>query len=303
MDMRPMVFADQSNTPVPGTNHVYELTGTTLNRKHFGTLAITGDRVLRDISGPGSLIDDTTPFTYCVAVQAGECRPNSAAGSVYANSPLRTIPRCGSQSGETPPPSYPTTVYGICILDRAPYSIGPVQTAVNRDDYDGSRSRILSLFQLRPFVQVNYSVAQTLPTGKWAYYFGEGHGFTGVNLVKASPLPESNSKNPLTFEKVVAAIGHAPAGTASVFVDFGYAEHGPIETFRCTSRREACTLQASTLNEQTPFRFLSESGPAIAWTAGMKVEIPRIPGRVLYARVRFLNASGTEIATRRLPPM
>jgi hypothetical protein len=302
MDIRPLVGASvaQTNALVAGTTNVYRLSGVTLRRKHFATLALSGDRILTDISGPGSLIDDSKSFTYCVALTSGECRPGSAVGDVYANSPMRNYSGC---TDGFPPDAYPVTTYGICILDRAPYTIGPVQTDISRSDYSGSRARLLALHQLKPLVQSRYSVSQPLLNGKWALYLGEDHGFSGFNLVKASSLPENTSTDPLGFERVRVALGSAPAGTDNVVVDFGYAEHGPSTEYWCTSRKESCVIAKAKVQSAEPFQFASETASGIPWSSGLVIEIPRIPGRVVFSRIRFRNAAGQVVAMQVMPPM
>jgi hypothetical protein len=298
LDVQPLMSASQANTLVPDTATVYKLTGVTLNRKQFGTLAFVGDRILTDISGPGSVIDDSRPFTYCVALKAGECRPDSAVNDIYASTPLRNAGTCS-----TPASTYPITTYAPCVIDRAPYTIGPVQVSLTRNDPVGERTRLLANYRIRPYTQTAFTVANALPSGKWALYLTSDAAHTGFNILKLPPLPESQAFNPLTFERVSIEIGAAPANTADVLVDFGYVEHGAPDQFRCTSRAETCTVATVNVNDADPFRFTSEVSGGIPWSDGLRVDLPRIPGRVMYARIRFRDAGGNLVGVRDLPPL
>jgi hypothetical protein len=301
LDIMPMtgVAGSQTNVLVAGTRNVYAVSGLSLSRKHFATLAITGDRILKDISGPGSLIDDSKPFTYCVALVNGECRPNSVAGNIFANSPVRTSANCGA----SPPGSYPTLTYGICILNRTPYTIGVLQTDISRDSQAGDQSRLLAVAPIRPYAQTQFSVSYALANGKWALYLGEDHGFSGFNLVKASPIPDVSSRNPLTFDRLKVDVS-APPAAAKARVEFGYEEHGSPSQYRCTTRSETCVVTTATVVESAPFQWKSETNNWLTITASrVKAEIPRIPGRVVYSRVLFSDANGNVIGEQKLAPM
>ena len=54
-------------------------------------MAYVGRSALVDVSGPESAIaaDSTGAYQYCIALKAGECRTDSAAGDIYANTPVR----------------------------------------------------------------------------------------------------------------------------------------------------------------------------------------------------------------------
>jgi hypothetical protein len=300
LDVRPLSSMAQTATAVPDLASVYRVTGTpTLNRKHFSTNAFTGDRTMRDISGPGSLIDGSKPFTYCVALAAGECRPDSAAGQVYLNSPLRNVNECLPSLGMTG--AYPRTRYGSCVEEQTHYNYGVAQTDISTNDPAGERTRMLTYYLVRPAVQSIFAVGYATPDAKWTLFLGEDHGYAGWYAVKNPPLPDA-AKNPLTFERVPVDLYKAEA--ASFRIEFGYGEFGSPTEYRCTTRRDACVVDKAKVSDANPFQWASETLASIPCPGGRcKAEIPRVPGRVVFSRAIFLNGAGATIEEKILPPM
>jgi hypothetical protein len=300
LDVRPLSSLVQTATAVPGVSGVYRVDGAlTLNRKHFSTNAFTGDRTLRDISGPGSVIDSSKRFTYCVALAAGECRPDSAAGHVYVNSPLRNVNECLPSLGFTG--AYPRTRYGSCVEEQTHYNYGVAQTDISVSDPAGERTRMLTYHMVRPVVQSIFAIGYATPDAKWTLFLGEDHGYSGWYAMKNPPLPD-NTKNPLTFERVPLDLFEPNA--ASFRIEFGYGEFGSAAEYRCTTRREACVVDTAKVSDANPFRWASETLGSIPCSGGRcKAEIPRVPGRVVFSRAVLLNAAGETINVKVLPPM
>jgi hypothetical protein len=296
-----------SSIPETGTTSVYKVSNCgTLNRKHIGTLAISGDRILRDISSvaTGNQIKDSTPWSYCIVIvgdgtggSPDECRNGAVAGDIYASVPLKNQTTCLAA-----PTNYPGSQFDVCIGDQGPYTIGPVQWSMEKESIRGVRARVLTYFDQRPHVQNNYSIMESFADGSMAIHLGEDHGATRMYVVKIPPMPEESSNNPLTFERVRASFHHPAAATFRL--EFGYAEHGSPTQYYCTSRREACSVDAATLNQANPFKWASESPGAISCSSGRcQAEIPRLPGRIVFSRARFYDSGGTLLETKVLPPM
>ena len=74
---------------VTGTERVYRVTSmpSKVDHKVVPLLGFAGYHYMADMSGPGSMITDATAYKFCVADFAGECRPGSAQGDVYASIP------------------------------------------------------------------------------------------------------------------------------------------------------------------------------------------------------------------------
>jgi hypothetical protein len=289
-----------SNTLVAGTSDVYKVTGCgAIQRKHFATLAVSGDRPLRDISSTtgGNVITDATPWTLCVANTANECRTGSVTGDVYVNSPLRTLSTCTGLIA-----SYPTTAYDICISDTGPYTFGPAQFSLERHDPRGERGRVLAYQDVRPHIQSLFAISEPTIDGTWQNYLGEDHGHTRLYMVKVPPMPEDTTENVLTFARVPVSLYHATA--TKIRIQFGYAEHGTPTQYFCTSRREACTVDAATITESTPFKFSTDSTTYVNCASQKCVaEIPRLPGRVVFAQAQFFDSGNSLLETRQLGPM
>jgi hypothetical protein len=314
-DMMPFVTLNQASDLVAGTSTVYRFSGTpVLQRKHYGTAAFVGDRILKDISGPANCatnptdencIDDADLFAYCVALVENECRPGSSRGEVFYNSPLRTTRYCSSTDGTDNTVfsgnSYPQLQYGGCVHDLGLHLYGVLQTDVSRDDFAGLRSRrVTRLFQ-RPIVQKRFAVAYVTPDSDWILFLGENHGMTSWNAVKLPPLPEDSSTDPLTFERVSVDLYHAEA--AKFRIEFGYLENGGAKQYRCTTRADTCVVDTARFDDSAPFKWDTE-GPGYIPCMGnrCKADIPRVPGRVVYSRAVFYDATNHEIGEQVLPP-
>jgi hypothetical protein len=85
-----------------------------------------------------------------------------------------------------------------------------------------------------------------------------------------------------------------------VRIRFGYAENGAPGAYRCTSRQEACTTDGS---GSQPFLWLSETQHYTACGAGCTVNIPGIPGRVVYYSVERTNGSSTVVGPLEAAPV
>src|ERR1035438_7110752 len=68
----------------------------TLARKQLATLAVSGGYSLADVSGPGSVLSDSSAdsYKYCVVLVAGECRAGSLAGEEHVNAPYAQYLNC-----------------------------------------------------------------------------------------------------------------------------------------------------------------------------------------------------------------
>jgi hypothetical protein len=81
--------------PVSGTNQVYKITdpysGGAADPKQLPFVLFAGRFLLKDISNPDTTqhtITDSTSFSACYAIHAGECRADSSAGDHYVSVPF-----------------------------------------------------------------------------------------------------------------------------------------------------------------------------------------------------------------------
>jgi hypothetical protein len=306
-DVRPLVSNAQQQGPAePGTMQVYKLSGPRLRRKIFPTVAASAPYVLRDISGPADCsadpenahcIDDRDMYTYCVALHAQECRPDSSPGDVFVNTATTTSSVCRFTGS-----SHDTRNSSVCVHDAMVNTLGIIQTPLTENDPVGIRTRMLALHGIRPWNQLPLMTAEALTNGKWAFYVGDVHGIQTWNLIKVPPLPGSASLSAMSFERVPVEVAHPDA--ASFRVEFGYTEYGDPQSHYCTSRQESCVADKETFQEANPFQWASEPLDSVPCHDGnCRLEIPRIPGRVVFAEAKFFNESGELIESRRLPPL
>lgn len=278
----------------PGAAHVYKVTGATLHRKHLGTLATCGERILHDISAPerGNRITDQTPYTYCVANAAGECREGSAAGDVYVSCPGRTTRGC---AGAPFSATYPTTVVDVCVGDSWAFGHGIVQVPLTANSVNGERTRVIAYPFPIPHLQNVYASAKAMPDGRWALYLANRHERADVFLIKVPPYPEPEPPEKTVdrahFVRLPVSVP-APADGDRAALAFGYAENGEPAQFYCTTRKESCLAASAAVDPARPFQFASEAPAGVPCAGGCTIELPGISQRVLYYRVEYRDGSG-----------
>jgi hypothetical protein len=282
---------------VGGTSQVYKYTPAgdashRLDRKRYATFATTGDALLKDISGPGSLITDSTSYTYCVAVVANECRSGSAPGDVYISAPNVTVTYC-STSNLLP--------VDLCLHNVHPYSLAATQFGLQQSTAKGEYNRVLTKAWHKYQREGLFSHPIALPDGSWALISSNVSSLAAgaqVFLVKLPPRPVPDGLDRSTFTPTTITI--PPAGVAGVdnaVVEFGYQEQGSPTSYYCTSRAETCVTNAASVNATNPFAFkLTEQVGGVPCASGCTIAIPAIPQRVAYWSVKYRDAAGSVVA-------
>ena len=297
-DVRRLIGGDEFSSSVvleSGQNNTYKygtLSATSTDRKHHVTLATCNITALRDISGPGSTIDDTKPYTYCVAAATNECRTGSAAGDIYATCPGLTLLYC--QGGE---------VYGggsdMCINDlTAVHGISQYKVGKSGPGTTSNWGLARNLTRLNMRYRRDGMTAKALANGKWHISNIHWDDRSDLFLVKTPPFPAKDIVNRQTFIPVPVQL--SPPSALSVnnaIVEFGYDAN-----FYCTSRLEACIANGSAVNETTPFTWPVEAGgessiTGVSCASGCTVSIPAFSGKVLYYRWKYRNISNEVIST------
>jgi hypothetical protein len=281
-------------TKVSGTTQIYSATGT-WNRKHVPVLAVCGTHPLKDVSGPGALIQDGTTgaYTYCIPSNAGECRSSSTTTDVYVNCPnLVTLSCTAHDTGSQPSED-------VCVYEPVDAAGAPVvQRLTSKNDRTGSLStRVLARAPERWRRQwTNYtSNGKALPGGEWALYLARwvDDQYSGYYAVKVPPFPNVDSAIRNTFSPVTVQVNSVPPGTDNVVAEFGYGTN-----YYCTSRSEVCVATGTgPVNETTPFAWASESYSGLPCAAGCTLTIPALPQRVVYYRLKYRTATGTVLLT------
>ncbi len=278
---------NQPSTPVTGSLYKLGTLTSPLERKYLATLAWTGRHLMQDVSGPGSVLTGAASdnYKYCVADFSGECVAGSAAKDIYINLPHATIDGlCGNIFLHNRP----------CFTSMVNLGIGINQYGAQRY-YGFQRSDRYMTGQLQRYNATwTYDNAVPIPDGTWAVT--SGSWLEGVRndllMFKIPPHPEPDSINRSDY--IPMKIRIAPQQAApKVRVRFGYAEHGPADSYYCTSRREACAASGS------PFQWLSEAPAPVDCAAGCTVTVPGISGRVVYYVIDRLNAAGSVLDSGR----
>jgi len=242
-----------------------------LNYRTQPFLVTSGARPVADTS---PLLSDTADanFTYCYVVTAGNCWPGSTTGELYVNVPYAATPFCSSSRFSQTP-----SLSDICVTANTSTAHRVYQSA-NPDGADPSgvyTRRLTSFFSPYKSESVYWNVRAT-PDAKWVYGNVnnlEG-GRTELMMLSLPLFPQADSFNRGTFANVPVRVG--PHALAKVRARFGYAENGPADKYYCTSRQVACTTSGA------PFAWVDETQKVQDCPAGCTINIPAIPGRVLY---------------------
>ena len=257
--------------------------------------ALSGDRLLKDISGPGSAIDGTAAdnYEFCVAQNPNECVSGSSAGNIYFNVPALVDSYCAAQAA-------PGTVADICIQNTSAYGESLVQMGLTLADqtgttkywsglntpsansipvYGAGRSRVL----LSPTMLGNYRMVggftngRALPDASWALVPALSPITSNVTnppkrifLVKIPPQPPVDGIDRSNYVPVPIQVPTVTsAATAKVF--YGYEEDGARSAFYCTQQPDPCSVSS---------------------VPGSLVNLPGVPQRVLFYEVEYLDNSG-----------
>lgn len=279
LDMR-TVRSSLGGSVTAKNGHLFTLTAT-LNRKILPTLAVCGTQPLRDISSAttGNVIatDATsTPYTYCVAANANECRTGSSPGQVFVNCP------------------YNTSYSAISVSDNT-FPLNNMIQIPTAADPRGSRQRKMTGMLGRFGVNdpITYWSARSFADASWALTIAPwvNQNRHTVMAMKMLPWPTEDSVNRETFVPVEVQIGSVPAGTDNIIAEFGYDPN-----FYCTSRQEACVaVGTGQVSGATPFYFASETYSGLACASGCTITMPALPQRVLYYRLKYRAADGTAV--------
>ena len=224
-------------SPVSGQSHTYliscaltALSGgsciDSLARKQLGMAAFAGRFMLADISGPGSTITDSNPYTYCIADFAGECVAGSAAGNRYVSVP-------------------DATTTGNCIvgaLDQNTPCLATVPASVAQaTEYNWSAADPNALHWRRlgyafngPGQSINYWNVHGIVDASWA--ITEVDWKEGVRkdivAIQLPPWAPSDTIIRSQYEQMPIQIGGGTTGDTAR-IEFGYQEFGAPATLAC----------------------------------------------------------------------
>ena len=264
-----------------GTQRVYVTSDAALDRKRLPLAVWAGRNLLLDMSGPSSRISDLDLWRYCVADFPGECRPDSAAGQVFAVVDQATLSGwCGGGELLNQP----------CAASVPAHFGYSVQQGFSIPDPAGLNWRKLSMgFAGYGRTDDGFTNTHAAPDGSWAIvpsHFTEGVR-SEMFAAELPPWPGLDGLDRSTFVQIPVRVTAVPGLTQALIV-FGYAENGPPGAFYCTSRQEVCSTGGS------PFAWLSEAPAPQACAKGCTIDVPALSGRVLYFAIQWLDSHGED---------
>ncbi|MBI1898588.1 MAG: hypothetical protein HYS04_18950, partial [Acidobacteria bacterium] len=270
---------------VPGTSRVWKINNPRgAFSRSLPRLAWAGRYLLKDKSGPGSTISDSDVWRFCEALAAGECVPDSSPGDAYmvVKSRDTTSDYCGTNNHSRNMP---------CFTSGSSIGAWGIQfDVIHPHPVTGMLFRRLTMGFTGPGRQWHFGNLRSTSDGKWA--FVPAPWLDGVRpellMVKLPPWPGEEGMTRSSFvRRPVTLSGSTDFPKARI--KFGYAEHGAVSDLFCTSRREACVTDS----QIEPFAFTqTDTLRPIDCESGCTIDLPTIPGRVLYYKVERLDNSG-----------
>lgn len=238
---------------------------------------------LTDVSGPSSSVD-STPWSMCFVLIAGECHAGSSVNDVYVNVPVGWDP--GYCTASVSWVNIPCILFG----DNAPGG-GIRQFRIDSNDTNGNFSRFVSNGWSSLGRHYPYTHSTVYRNGQWTMLMGtnamDGYSMTGL-MISLPPWQEKSDADN-NFKAIPVQV---PMGPRYAQIEFGYSRYvgpgrNPAQGLFCTARADNC--ESSTT---PPFAFASENAGAVVCTFGCSISIPAVGPNVLYYRVRR-SANGT----------
>ncbi|MGO9097844.1 MAG: hypothetical protein ACLQGV_21785 [Bryobacteraceae bacterium] len=281
-----------------GASYIFKITQNPAAPRDFKKapyIGISSDKVLLDISGPGSRLDDSPEDQYklCAVYQAGECWEGSQPGEIYANLP--SLSEAGCSTGE---------VYAgkndLCAFHVAAYGQAVVQFGLQDGRGSAANARVLVRGLAGPWRRWGTMTnARALPDGEWMVFpttiFDDNtSGENTSMLARIPPMPAWDGVDRTDFVPIAVAVP-GRAGAKKTVVEFGY---DPTFSFRCTQRREECIADTATYDHSNPYKFgETDEYSGVDCTVDCSIQIPAIAGRILYYRWKYRAEDGSLIET------
>jgi hypothetical protein len=283
--------------PVSGTTTVYKWLATDLSTaiernqfpKHLRLAARVGSWVLRDISGPSSVIDDTKPYTVCYVYVANECRSGSTAGQAFAATPLYDqlagqYQCCGNDY---------TGLRDFAISASSAVFSRFTQTIL-RDDNSGRTGRALTSAFSVYRAEDGFKNMSGTSDARLGVLRERGTEFLKSELytITMPPIIEDGIDRTKFWQAAIPV--KARSGADNVLIRFGYQHYGDVTVpnYYCTTRAENCVMGASTTAATNPFWYeTTDSYSGVSCASGCTVNLPLIPNRVAYYEIVYRNST------------
>jgi len=294
-------IAGTTYDPGSTTTHVYKVSNVAgaYDRKRTPTYSWAGKFMLADMSGPGSLITDANMWNYCVADNPGECRPTSAQNDTFlvGTGFYNSNDYCITNTFNFTAP---------CFTGANAKGGWAMQIQIDPVDTTATRMRRLTLGLAAPGMHWSFQTWLQTPGGPPMWGFFSTPYVNGLRndyfAMKLPPWPggtfaqQDDPAKRADFIRYQVMVAPAPGATYAR-ARFGYAENGPVTSFFCTSRREACSTDIPTATPTDLFAWVSQPVTRQVCTSTCTLVIPAVSGRMLYYVIDRLNAAGTVIST------
>jgi hypothetical protein len=283
-----------TGTAVTGTTTVWKFTGGSVPYKIMPIPAYAGYHLLQEVSSPatGNAITDTTPWKFCYAYSAGECRTGSSVGDVYM-----AVPQAGGQKNAQLGQCFSNWFDENmpCAINLQYHAASIAQGAIDRADATGQNWRKITTGFSGPGIEMSFSGATLEPTGQWALF--NCVWCNGVRselfMAKLPPFPSNQPSSSQNFVSTAMTLG-ANSHYDQARIRFGYVENGGNPSnFFGTPRADACMTSTTIL----PYAFVSENAAWTSCSGGCTISVPAISGRVLYYVVDRKNSSSGVVST------
>lgn len=257
----------------------------TLNPKHFDISPVSGNNVYyHRVNTIGQTAADHGKF--CLSWVAGDCFAGAKGGHLYFNSKnidLTHYWRCFG--GE-----FSVLENDICIFSENPQGMTAASYFVPAQDSDvylnGAAGRTISKQGWEPKGGAATGNVKPLTDGRWLmsrFWWAYKHSVAAFDPVRRD-----------TFVPVM--VSEKPVGADAAYVRFGY-DAG----FFCSANKdEACVAASGTVNETSPYSYVSVDGvTSVPCAAGCSIAIPGISGRMLFYQWVFLSG-GVQVGVGRV---
>ncbi len=275
---------------VAGTQNVFKFTSINggVAYKNAPVEGYAGYHLLQDASSPtqGNTITDSTPWKFCIVLNAGECRAGSNPGEGYASVPQGAVNSTQNCISNWYDDNFP------CLFTPPAQAAWGIQQGIAQNDPAGNFWRPITMGFSGPGRQFEFGSFIPDPTGTWGFMQAFWPDGARNDLFMARLPPWPATPDGINRSKYVPFSVTVPPNSAqpNARVHFGYAENGPAGSFYCTGRQDACMVNGTTPG--TPFSFDSENPQWQNCANGCTIQVPEIAGRVLYYEIDRQDGSG-----------
>lgn len=272
-------IGSRSITRVSGNVWKIGLVGS-FDYKRQPLLGWAGNRILKDISGPGSNIMNASDYSFCHVLRSGECGTGSA-GETFVKVPrVYPIAACLTAMVWANVP---------CVVPAHPGVGGIRQVGIASPDLAGNNSRFLTYGFAAPGIHNPFFGPGAHPGGK-SMLVPSGQYLDGVRMVAMIfRLPEWRNDS-LMRNSFGGLNVQVPArnGATHARIKFGY-----NTDLQCSNRAEACVTDS----QANPFAFENDSPLSpVTCSNGCEIPVPVVSGKIVYYQAEWL-AGGQIVET------